>query len=68
MESIDPTYTNTSWSAERELMESLFDLFESDSDDEVAELAKNRRKEYREITEWYRKREMENEKLMQRFE
>lgn len=68
MESIDPTYTNTSWSAERELRESLFDLFESDRDDEVAELAKNRRKEYREITEQYRKREMENEKLMQRFE
>lgn len=68
MESIDPTYTNTSWSKERELMESLFDLFELDRDDEIAELAKNRRREYREITEQYRKSEMENEGRMQRFE
>jgi len=68
MESIDPTYTNTSWSEERELMESLFDLFELDRDDEIAELAKIRRREYREITEQYRKNEMEDEKLMQRFE
>lgn len=68
MQSIDPTYTNTSWSAEREIRESLFDLFELDRDDEIAELAKKRRIEYREITEQYRKREMENESHLQRFE
>lgn len=68
MESIDPTYTNTSWSAERESRECLFDLFELDRDDEIAELAKKRRREYREITEQDKKREMENERHLQRFE
>ena len=68
MQGIDPTYTNTSWSAERELRESLFDLFELDRDDEIAELAKKRRIEYCAITEQFRKSEIENEKLMQRFE
>ncbi len=55
MKRIEPTYTNTSWSAERELREDLFDLFECDEDDEIAELAKNQRREYREITEQYKK-------------
>ena len=53
---------------ERELREGLFDLFELDMDDEIAELAKKRRREYREITEQDKKREMENEGRMQRFE
>ncbi len=46
----------------------LFDLFERDKDAEIVMMVKNRRKEYKDITEQFRESEKEREKDKQRFE
>lgn len=68
IESINPVFTDTKWSKEREQREILFDLFEKDKDGEIVELAKKKKKKYCENTERYRKEEREYEKNLQRFE
>lgn len=68
IESISPVSTNTSWCKEREPREILFDLFEKDKDKEIVELAKREKKEYSELTEQFRKDEIEYQKNLQRFE
>lgn len=65
---IAPVSTNSSWSVERERRTGLFDLFETDYDVEIVEMAKNRKKEYLDRTEMYRRQELEREKQLQRFE
>ena len=68
MKKIDPTFTGSSWSVEYERREVLFDLFERDKDAEIVMMVKNRRKEYQDITEQFRKSEKEREMDKQRFE
>lgn len=68
MKKIDPTFTSSSWSVEYERREVLFDLFERDKDAEIVMMVKNRRKEYQDITEQFRKSEKEREMDKQRFE
>ena len=68
MKSIEPIFTNTSWSKERESRESLFELFEKDEDIEIMKLAIEERKKFSEITDQHKERELVNEKLSKRFE
>lgn len=68
MDKIEPTFTNSEWSIERERREGLFELFEADDDIEIVNMAKNRRKEYQDLTEQFRLSERKREREMQRFE